>query len=189
MADARAAGIAEIVTTTGFVAEDELPAYLKACDIISCLRFPTARETSASWLRALAAGRPTLVTDLAQQVEVPTLDPQSWTVLRAGPSADPASAVAVNIPPLDEMHALTVALKRLVTDAPLRDALGARALEFWRARHTVAAMVRDWERVLSAAATKPAPAVSLPPHLRPDGLEHARRIATSLGIALPDELA
>ena len=36
-----------------------------AADICACLRWPTNRETSASWLRCLAAGRPTIVTDLA----------------------------------------------------------------------------------------------------------------------------
>ena len=67
------------------VDDAELPAYLAAADIVSCLRFPSARETSASWLRALAAGRPTFVTDLAQQASLPTLDPRSWTVTSCHP--------------------------------------------------------------------------------------------------------
>ena len=76
MPEAQSAGVADLVTVTGFVADAELPAYLAAADIVSCLRFPSAGETSASWLRALAAGRPTLVSDLPQHAALPTLDPQ-----------------------------------------------------------------------------------------------------------------
>ena len=87
MSEARSAGVADLVTVTGFVADAELPAYLAAADIVSCLRFPSAGETSASWLRALAAGRPTLVSDLPQQAALPTLDPRSWAVVSANPYA------------------------------------------------------------------------------------------------------
>ncbi len=66
------------------------PAYLAASDVVLSLRWPSARETSASWLRAIAAGRPTVVTDLAQQADLPTLDPRSWTVVHAQPTLDRA---------------------------------------------------------------------------------------------------
>ena len=91
------------------------------------LRWPSARETSASWLRAIAAGRPTLVTDLAQQADVPTLDPRSWTVVHAQPTLAALEPVAVSIDMLDEAHSLTLALKRLTADAALRARLGAAA--------------------------------------------------------------
>jgi hypothetical protein len=50
------------------------------------MRWPTSRETSASWLRCLAAGKPTISTDLVHTVDIPTLDPRNWSVL-AGLSA------------------------------------------------------------------------------------------------------
>ena len=61
---ARELGIDDIVTCTGYVPDDEVGSYLAIADVVSCLRWPSARETSASWLRAIAAGRATIVTDL-----------------------------------------------------------------------------------------------------------------------------
>ena len=188
MAEARAAGVADLVTTTGYVPDADLPAYLAAADVVSCLRFPTARETSASWLRALAAGRPTLVTDLGQVADVPTIDPRSGVVVHSQPTSVARSPIAVSIDLLDETHSLTLALKRLTTDAALRETLGANAREYWRANHTVDRMIHDYERVIHDAAAQPVPRPRLPPHLRPDSLEHARALASSMGVALPDEL-
>ena len=56
---------------------------LQAADICACLRWPTNGETSASWLRAMAAGRATIITDLAHQPEVPVVDPRGWRGRRA----------------------------------------------------------------------------------------------------------
>ena len=123
-AAARALGVDELVTVAGYVEAEELPAYLAASDVVLSLRWPSARETSASWLRAIAAGRATVVTDLAQQADLPTLDPRSWTVVHAEPTLAAREPVAVSIDILDEAHSLTLALKRLTTDAALRDAAG-----------------------------------------------------------------
>jgi len=84
-ADARAIGVADRVTVTGYVTDEELPAYLAAADVCLCLRWPTSRETSASWLRCLAAGKPTVITDLVHTTSVPALDPRTWTALEADP--------------------------------------------------------------------------------------------------------
>ena len=54
-------------------------------DVCLCLRWPTARETSASWLRCLAAGKPTIVTDLVHTADVAVLDPRSWTLCSTRP--------------------------------------------------------------------------------------------------------
>ena len=59
VADARAWRVADRVHVTGYVADEALPDYLAASDLCACLRWPTNRETSASWLRCLAAGRTT----------------------------------------------------------------------------------------------------------------------------------
>ena len=181
---ARELGIDDIVTWTGYVPDDEVGSYLAIADVASCLRWPSAHETSASWLRAIAAGRVTIVTDLSQQTNVPTLDPRSWTILDAapGPSARPAIAVSIDV--LDEDHSLTLALKRLTADRALRQQLGAAAEIYWRANHTVAQMVADYEVVLPRAARRNPPAVHLPAHLRPDGLEHTRALLAEFGDVL-----
>ena len=63
--DAARWAIGDRVHVTGYVPDADLPDYLLAADLCACLRWPTNRETSASWLRCLAAGRATLVSDLA----------------------------------------------------------------------------------------------------------------------------
>jgi glycosyltransferase involved in cell wall biosynthesis len=166
----------DLVTVAGYVETGALPAYLAASDVVLSLRWPTARETSASWLRAIAAGRPTLVTDLAQQADLPMLDPRSWTVVHAQATLDRLEPVAVSIDILDEQHSLTVALKRLTTDPALRARLGAAARAHWMAAHTVDRMASAYDEVLREAAARRDPAVSLPAHLRPDPAAHAREL-------------
>ena len=59
LSDARALGVENKVSVAGYVADDEIDDYIAAADVCLCMRWPTSRETSASWLRCLAAGRPT----------------------------------------------------------------------------------------------------------------------------------
>ena len=53
-------------------------------------------------------------------------------------------------------------------------------------RSKVAHMIADYERAIASTSAVPAPVVTLPAHLRSDGFEHARDLATSVGITLPD---
>jgi glycosyltransferase involved in cell wall biosynthesis len=179
-----ALGLADRVTLTGFVPDEELPAYLGAADVAICLRWPTARETSGAWLRCASAGLPTVITDLAHQPHLASLDPRTWTVVHASPTLEAPPPVAVSIDILDEHHSLRLALGRLVADAPLRASLGKNARAWWAGRHTVAHMAAGYERAMAVAAARAAPDVPLPAHLRPDALEHARALAGELGIDL-----
>jgi glycosyltransferase involved in cell wall biosynthesis len=52
--------------------------YMMAIDVCVNLRYPTAGETSGSLIRALAFGKPTLVSDVGQFVEIP--DSCCWKV-------------------------------------------------------------------------------------------------------------
>ena len=72
-ADLRAAGVEDRVILTGYVDDAEVPHHLAAIDVCLCLRWPTARETSATWLHAVAAGKATLVTDLLHMQDLPVL--------------------------------------------------------------------------------------------------------------------
>lgn len=194
LADAAALGISHLVSLTGFVSDDELDAELAACDACLNLRWPTSRETSASWIRCLAAGKPTIVNDLADLVDVPTIDPRTWSVLDAraeadavGPPRPLADAVAISIDVLDEDHSLELAMRRLAADAGLRAQLGRSARAHWAAHHTLDLMTADYTRVLALAASRPAPdaaAIGLPAHLLEDHSGHARRLAADCGITL-----
>lgn len=169
------------VHCTGFVPEEGMGAYLAAADICVCLRWPSNRETSASWLRCLCAARPTIVTDLTHMGDVPTLDPRSWRVIDAGGTGKrPPIAVSLDI--LDEDHSLRLALDRLVTDRALRESLGRHARDWWAAGHRLEDMAHAYERMLAVAANRPAGQVTLPAHLTDDGTRHARAIAAQLGV-------
>ena len=190
-AEVRASGLDNHVIIVGFVPDDELPAYLHAADACVCMRWPTGRETSASWLRCLAAGKPTIITDLAHVDDVATLDPRSWTVLescnesgadRAGAKQEPC---AVSIDILDEVHSLTLAMRRLAQDAALCGALGRAARRRWEEWHTLERMAADYERVITRAlGLKPARPAELPRHFLADGTERARALAAEAGVAL-----
>ncbi len=69
-AKAREAGVLERVHLCGFLDRDRLRVAMATADLCVNLRYPTAGETSASYLRLLAMGRPTLVSDYAQFAEL-----------------------------------------------------------------------------------------------------------------------
>jgi len=168
----RAAHATDRVRITGYVADDAIDACLAAGDICLCLRWPTALETSASWLRGLAARRATIISDLAHLVDVPAIDPRSW---RWTDARDP---VAVTIDLLDEDRSLLLAMQRLASDATLRGALADAGHDFWSRDHTLEAMAADYRRVIEAAVSRPAPVPSgLPAHFVNDHSSAARQIA------------
>jgi glycosyltransferase involved in cell wall biosynthesis len=185
---ARALDLTDRITLTGYVPDAELPGYLAAADAALCLRWPTTGETSASWLRAIAAGLPTVVTDLAHQADLPVLDPRTWTVQHTGRTPEQPAPVAIAIDVLDEEHSLRLALRRLATDEELCRQLGRAARKHYESQHTVQRMVDGYRGAIARAAAGPGPATaSLPSHLRPDPLAHARELLEPFGLD-PDAL-
>lgn len=59
------------VRVTGYVDDAAFNAYLHAVDVCVNLRYPTAGETSAAALRCMAARKPTIVTDIGANRELP----------------------------------------------------------------------------------------------------------------------
>jgi hypothetical protein len=164
-----------------------VPDYLASADVCLCLRWPTGRETSASWLRALAAGRATVVADLAHTDEAAGYDPRTWMLDPAGSGEAAGDAVprpvCVAIDILDEQHSLTVAMSRLATDAELRSQLGQGARSHWERCHTLACMADDYGRTIARALARPVVrSPGLPAHLEADGTELARRMTSELGV-------
>jgi glycosyltransferase involved in cell wall biosynthesis len=181
MEEARLLGVGNRVVRTGYVEDAELADYIEAADFCLCLRWPSAGESSASWLRCLAAGKATVITDLTHLALVPTIDPRTWEPLANG-RADPPIAVSIDI--LDEDHSLKLALRRLARDEALRTDLGRRAREYWARHHTLELMADSYRRAIAATLARPAPNVNLPPHLTVDGTELAKKIAGDFGISL-----
>lgn len=164
--------------------DDAFEEAIAAVDVSLNLRWPTALETSGPWLRSLALGRATIVTDLPHQSHQPTIDPQTWRA-RGSSSADP---IAVSIDILDESHSLRAAMLRLATDPPLRDRLGAAGRAYWEREHTVDRMADDYDRVLRLAAGRPAPPPQGPPHLRPSTVSAVSQWIGRFGLTRDDSL-
>jgi len=183
-ADIARRGLDARVTLTGYLDTDEaLTAAIAASDVALNLRWPTAREVSGPWLRSLAAGKPTVIIDLAHLADVPSVDPRTW---RPNMSGHEPVTVAVDI--MDEDHSLRLAMRRLATDAALRGSLGRAGREYWRREHSPAMMLEDYRRVIGRAASLPAPAVTLPPHLRNRGDGTLRAILDEMGCSSACEL-
>lgn len=181
--DIAANGLTGRATVTGYLASDEdVTDHLAACDVSLNLRWPTARETSGPWLRALAAGRPTVVTDLVHMTDFASLDPRTGISSFPIPHAPFPICVAIDI--LDEDHSLRLALRRLVADAELRRELGRAAVEWWQATHSVERMVDDYERAIALAVTRQAPAMTrdLPEHMRDAGDAQLRALIEPFGV-------
>jgi glycosyltransferase involved in cell wall biosynthesis len=178
-----AAAPAARVHVTGYLPDDAVAGHLAAADVGLCLRWPTALETSASWLQCLAAGRATIVSDLAHLVDVPTIDP------RAAPGAAEGAAVAMRVDLLDEDAALLAAMRALAGDEALRRRLGGAGRAYWSRHHTLDAMADDYLRVVIAAtaAEPPRRADDLPSHFTDDHTSTARALARRFGLE-PDIL-
>jgi glycosyltransferase involved in cell wall biosynthesis len=181
-ADIESSGLGDRIHVTGYVEDEAIGDYLGAADVCLCLRWPTAQETSAAWLNALAAARPTVISDLAHLVDIPSADPRNWRAFPAN-----VEPVAVRIDLLDEEESLRLAMKRLASDADLRDRLARAGHAYWQSNHTMAATADDYRAIIREAVTRPAPTISdLPPHFTDDYSSHAREIVSQFGIALED---
>jgi glycosyltransferase involved in cell wall biosynthesis len=198
-ADVRQRGLEDRVTVTGYVATDsELTDCIAACDVSLNLRWPTAREVSGPWLRALAAARPTITIDLAHLVDVPSIDPRTWKANSAAsgsslftsrseganslPRAASSDPVTVAIDILDEDHSLRLAMRRLATDPALRASLGAAGQRYWEREHSMPRMVEDYERALAEAAALAAPTASVPEHLVSNGERVLNDVLSEFGL-------
>ena len=164
--DRRVVDQAGRIHVTGHVADDDIGDHLAAADVCLCLRWPTALETSASWLHCLAMRKATVISDLAHLARIP-----------------PAVALRVDI--FDEDESLFAVMRALAEQPALRDALAAAGHEYWKAQHTIEATASDYRRVIELARTKRAPNVEdLPRHFREDYSERARAVAGKLGVAI-----
>jgi glycosyltransferase involved in cell wall biosynthesis len=179
------AGIRDRTTLTGFVEDSELGTYLDIADACVCLRWPTSRETSASWLRCLSAGKATIVTDLAHTASMAMVEPASWTTREAAPD-DPTSSIgpiAISLDLVHEQWSLENAMRRLAIDPELRAQLGRHAREYCRVSHHLDLMAEDYRRILALALQWPAPAPGdALPHLRTDGWERTVSVLGETGL-------
>ncbi len=126
------AGLADAATATGYVGRAAFEDYVAAADICVNLRHPTAGETSASLLRLLGAGKPTLVTASGSFAELP-------------------GGIAAQVD-LDRSEGdLIVAYCQLLAARPdLAAAMGAAARAYVAREHTLEGAAAGYMRFLAA---------------------------------------
>jgi len=67
----RALELESHVRLLGYTPVEQFSGYIAACDVVVNLRYPTVGESSGSLLRAMSAGRPSLVSDVGAFAELP----------------------------------------------------------------------------------------------------------------------
>jgi glycosyltransferase involved in cell wall biosynthesis len=154
----------------GYVDEARLWALMKACDVHVSLRSPTMGETSGTAIRALALGKPLVVSDAGWFAELP-------------------GDVALKVPVDDrEVETLVAALELLASRPDVRRTMADAALELARREHDLQRVaelyVSAFEQAAGAAAiddavlrevSEAAAAVGIAP-----GSPEAREIAARL---------
>jgi len=123
---------------TGRVPFEDLATHIDAADVVAHLRYPTARETSAALLRALAQGRATIVADLAHQADLP-------------------EDAVVRVDATEEEEGLARAILRLASDPEGRARLGAAAAAHVRREHAPFRVLEAWEAALEQARRRADP--------------------------------
>jgi hypothetical protein len=158
-------------------------AALGESDAVIALEWPPAFELPVAAMMAMAAGRPAIVYETTVSAAWPTLDPQTWQPRSLSGNAEP---IAISIDPLDEEHSLMLAIRRLATDASLRQRLGHAGEQWWRANATPGHAATAWDRILEEAIATPPPRrpADWPVHLDADGTERARQILGELGVTV-----
>jgi glycosyltransferase involved in cell wall biosynthesis len=131
-------GVRDRTIVTGRVAWEELPAYMTLPDVAVQLRYPSARETSGALLRLLAQGRPTVISDLAHQSEIP-----DDAVVRADVT--------------DEEGEVTRAIERLAASPAKRERLGQNARAFIEREHAPARTRAAYVDAIEEAVRLPDP--------------------------------
>ncbi len=104
-------GLESAVRLAGYVEDELLQAYLRHADLCVNLRFPSIEGASASLVEEMLHGKAVIVTDTGFYSELP-------------------DDCVMKIRSENELWDLTSALRRLVTDASTRQAVGSRAREF-----------------------------------------------------------
>ena len=137
-----AAGVRVVGRTAAATFDD----WMRACDVAVNLRHPTGGETSASFMRLLAFGRPTIVNQTGAFAEVP-------------------EGACLQLP-LDgfEESTLVAYLRALADRRPLAAGIGTQARAYAVARHRAPAAAAACLALLERAAASGAPPfVALPP--------------------------
>jgi glycosyltransferase involved in cell wall biosynthesis len=124
------ARLGDRVTLATDVSDDDFRGWLAAADVVVDLRFPHRGEVSGSLIRAMQAGKPSIVSATGTYLDAP-----EHAVLRVAPGPTNPSELAARI-------------RSLLEDADLRARMGAAARAHVEAVRTSEATARGYERAI-----------------------------------------
>jgi hypothetical protein len=122
-------------------------------DVVRALHWPYAGEPMTDAIVGMAEGKPVVVFEMDVTADWPMLDPQTWQT-RGSAGVSP---IAISIDPRDEQHSAAAALRRLSTDARLRETLGQSGYDWWHAHASPEVAGKIWSALLEEAASVTAP--------------------------------
>jgi FkbM family methyltransferase len=140
---ARELGVLPNLRYVGRVSREDFDEYMLACDVVVNLRSATSTHMSATLIRAIAAGKPLVMTDLPEWGDIP-------------------DEVCLRVPPTgDETSVLVNHLRRLAAEPALRRRMARSAQLYFRAEATSATMAARYRDVLDKVLTSaPRPVVT-----------------------------
>jgi glycosyltransferase involved in cell wall biosynthesis len=130
-------GIGGRIRVLGRTAKRDFDLALLACDAVVNLRYPFRHQMSATLMRAIAAGRPVVISDVP-----------SWNHF-------PDSFCLRVAPDEREVETLAGHLTGLARDPERRQAMGEAARRFWEENATPAHMAHNYLRILAEVTGRP----------------------------------
>jgi glycosyltransferase involved in cell wall biosynthesis/SAM-dependent methyltransferase len=127
---AQALGVDSKVFFSSRVPRARFELYLLACDVVVNLRYPSRKQMSGTLVRAIAAGKPVIITDLPEWSHFPR--EFCWRVA----------------PDDREVTVLARHLNTLAANPQLRQQMGEAAREYYHRELTIARMTAGYRRVI-----------------------------------------
>jgi len=138
-------GLTERVVFTGYINRETMLQYLLACDVVVNLRYPSFGEMSASLARAIAAGKPVIITDLPE-----------WRFL--------PETFALRVPPQGEaVSVLAQHLNRLASEPNARRQMGQAARAYYQVYGTPERAASQLDQLVREVLTEVRPRFQLQP--------------------------
>jgi glycosyltransferase involved in cell wall biosynthesis len=122
----------DIVQITGRTTRDEFHQWMSCADIIINLRYPSAREMSATLLRAMALGKPVLMSRLLHLQEIP-------------------DDAVIRIRPNNEQVEIFHNLWQLIESRSLREKIGRKAAGYIQSHHRPDQMLKQYVELIETA--------------------------------------
>jgi len=139
--------LGECVRITGYLDEEDLNAYISACDILINLRFPSVGESSGTLARAMNAGKCCVVSDTAAYADLPR-------------DAVAHISVALAVPQLVET------LQALLTDPGRRAEIGSAARRLAEGDLSPDSVAAAYKAIIEQTAKIRPPSPALPRAIR-----------------------